>query len=369
MMRQYMYKVILVAAMAGGFMNGSAHAGFEFTAPIQTAPAQQQPIPSLNGALLPILPNVAIEGAMPAAPMAPVNTQPTALTPQNNAPMSTAPRTPMASTPRTGMSSLAPANATSTQAAAPMPMRSSSQQENSYEMAVGFGKDLPLVTALRQIVPNEYAYVLSDSVPMGKTVSWNGGRPWNVVLDDMISPMGLQANIQGSRVLIEPVNAMAVPRPLTQTAMAPTFVAPTQSPVMSDAQPNQIGTMPTPPAPVVNMSVNAPQSAAQFSAPVAPMPSRIVPAVTRGTWTANRGDSLRSVLQEWAGQAGAELFWSSDFDYPLAGAVNVSGTFEEAAENILKGFEQARPKPIARLHPNLPYGPAVLVVETRQTLE
>jgi len=74
-------------------------------------------------------------------------------------------------------------------------------------------------------------------------------------------------------------------------------------------------------------------------------------------------------LEEWSGQAGAEIFWSSDYDYPLAGEVNISGSFEEATETLLRGFEQARPKPVARLHPNLPHGPAVLVVETRQTLD
>ena len=368
-MRQYIYKTILVSALVGTCNVHIANAGFEFTAPIQTSPAQQQAIPSLNGSLLPTLPNVQIEGgdsAMPAVPASPVNNQPLALAPQLQT--TAAPRTPVQNPPQTGLSSLAPQQPMTQNSA---PKRAPSR--NGYEMAVGFGKDLPLVTALRQIVPSEYAYVLSESVPMGQTVSWDGGRPWNVVLNDMLRPLNMQANIEVKRVSIEPMV-----KPATRTAMAPKSQAPS---VMNDASPvppmPMTQTQPIPvmaptvpaPAPVVNMSVSAPHSADQFAAPVAPTPSRIVPKVTRGTWSANRGDSLRSVLQEWSGQAGAELFWSSDFDYPLAGAVNISGTFEEATENLLKGFEQARPKPIARLHPNLPHGPAVLVVETRQSLE
>jgi len=393
-MRTYIYKVILMATAFGTLGASNANAGFEFTAPIQTSAPQQQAIPSLNGSLLPTLPNITMQeqdAPMPAVPNAPVNSQPVALAPQNNrtpvAPVASPVSAPRA--PQTGIASLAPQQqqmvqpmqqpsamaATPAPSTAPTPTAASTPTAaptpsmNGYDMAVGFGKNLPLVTALRQVVPNDYAYVLNDDVPMGKTVSWDGGRPWNVVLNEMIEPLGLKSNIDGSRVLIE----RAV-RPMTRTAMAPTY----ETPVMNDAMPEpmdmpmQVEPMPTPPsapAPVVNMSVSAPQSVAQFSAPVAPIPSRIVPQVTRGTWSANRGDSLRSVLQEWSGQAGAELFWSSDFDYPLAGAVNISGTFEEATENLLKGFEQARPKPIARLHPNLPHGPAVLVVETRQTLD
>ena len=426
-----------------------ANAGFQLTAPVQTSPNQAQAIPPLNSGLLPSLPDVTVQGAgqMPAAPMAPVAQDPmpiqaepalapapvmpqqtqtpvidwsdSAPTPTSTPVVAPAPRQPMPSAPKTGLSSLAPQTAMPVAMAPQAPVQPAPQTSGGYDMAVGFGEELPLVTALQQVVPADYTYVLGENVPMGQNVSWNGGKPWNEVLDDMVRPLGLKTAINGKRVVIasaaattttaptyapvpfdEPTAAdlppvmdapqpvadatpMSIaPRPQTQTAMAPTYAEPNVPQTMTDFdQPMEVAPVPMPapevsygnipaaPAPVETMPVSATRTVAQFAAPVTPPPSRVVPQVTRGTWTAHKGDSLRNVLEEWATQAGAELFWSSDYDYPLAGDVNASGTFEEATENLLLGFEQARPKPVARLHPNLPNGPAVLVVEARQTME
>ena len=170
---------------------------------------------------------------------------------------------------------------------------------------------------------------------------------------------------------VTPVAEQIAWAPAKQTAM------PEVEPVTSWAEDAPAAPQPTvyEPAPqqytppVVQEVAVHPQPKVQFNAPPPAPTSRVVPAVTRGTWVANKGDSLRNVLEEWSTQAGSDMFWSSDYDYPLAGAVNVSGSFEEAVQNLLRGFEQARPKPVARLHPNLPHGPAVLVVETLQSLD
>ena len=87
------------------------------------------------------------------------------------------------------------------------------------------------------------------------------------------------------------------------------------------------------------------------------------------TWRAVRGDSLKTVLTDWSMDAGVELYWSSEFDYPLDSSVRLKGTFEEAVQNILTGLRDARPRPVGRLHPNEPEGPAVLVIETQQIVE
>jgi hypothetical protein len=90
----------------------------------------------------------------------------------------------------------------------------------------------------------------------------------------------------------------------------------------------------------------------------------VVPEVTQGQWTALSGTSLKTVLEDWSNIEGVDLFWSSDYDYPLVGDVNITGTYEEAVAGLLEGFSDAKPKPVGRLHPNLPHGPAVLLVET-----
>ena len=94
----------------------------------------------------------------------------------------------------------------------------------------------------------------------------------------------------------------------------------------------------------------------------------VIPEVTEGQWLAQSGASLKTVLESWSSLEGVDLFWSSDYDYILAGDVNINGTYEAAVKTLLEGFSQAQPKPMGRLHPNLPNGPAVLVIETRKVI-
>lgn len=65
-----------------------------------------------------------------------------------------------------------------------------------YMDAVGFGRDLPLALALSQVVPPNYAYSFAEDDSAGATVSWEGGKPWDQVLDDMLAPQGLRAIIE-----------------------------------------------------------------------------------------------------------------------------------------------------------------------------
>lgn len=78
----------------------------------------------------------------------------------------------------------------------------SAASSGQYHEAVGFGRDLPLALALSQIVPPEYSYAFEKDVNVGTTVSWQGGKPWNAVLDEMLATSGMRAIIEGSQVTI-----------------------------------------------------------------------------------------------------------------------------------------------------------------------
>ncbi len=88
-------------------------------------------------------------------------------------------------------------------AAAPMPdLSRPAAAPGQYNEAVGFGRDLPLALALSQIVPPEYSYAFEKDVNVGTAVSWQGGKPWNAVLDDMLATSGMRAVIEGNQVTI-----------------------------------------------------------------------------------------------------------------------------------------------------------------------
>ena len=74
--------------------------------------------------------------------------------------------------------------------------------EGQFSEAIGFGRDLPLALALSQVVPPEYSYAFGQNVNVGSTVSWQGGKPWNEVLNEMLAPSGMTSVIQNGQVTI-----------------------------------------------------------------------------------------------------------------------------------------------------------------------
>lgn len=88
--------------------------------------------------------------------------------------------------------------------------------QGGYEVLEGFGSDMPLALALQQVVPAQYAFSFGKGVNAGHLVSWEGGKPWDQVLNDMIRPLNLEARISGNVVKIVSKNAPATPEPVAQ---------------------------------------------------------------------------------------------------------------------------------------------------------
>lgn len=81
-------------------------------------------------------------------------------------------------------------------------------EEANFSTVSGFGRELPLVFALSQIIPDEYNYVIAPSVDGHKLISWNGNdRPWPEVLDEAISGIGYDAAILKNFVHIDAPHA------------------------------------------------------------------------------------------------------------------------------------------------------------------
>ena len=57
------------------------------------------------------------------------------------------------------------------------------------------------------------------------------------------------------------------------------------------------------------------------------------------------------------------MLWNSAYDYVLPAPMRLHATFPDAVTQILMGYGAMDPRPVGKLHPNLPHGPSVLVVE------
>ncbi len=82
------------------------------------------------------------------------------------------------------------------------------QSYGQYANAIGFGRELPLALALSQVIPSEFTHSYGQGVDAGATVSWEGGKPWNIVLNEMLRSVGMIAVIRGKQVVIQPLASL-----------------------------------------------------------------------------------------------------------------------------------------------------------------
>lgn len=66
-----------------------------------------------------------------------------------------------------------------------------------YSMAHGFGNEVPLSFATRQIVPPAYRVVFRSDVDQDLRVTWSGGKPWNQALAAALQSHGLRMALSG----------------------------------------------------------------------------------------------------------------------------------------------------------------------------
>ncbi len=66
----------------------------------------------------------------------------------------------------------------------------------------GFGRDLPLITAVRQIVPTDVPYAFGESLDLAQLVSWEGGETWQETLLKIAKDNNLKVDFSNHMVRI-----------------------------------------------------------------------------------------------------------------------------------------------------------------------
>ena len=69
-------------------------------------------------------------------------------------------------------------------------------------VARGFGHDVPLAFAARQIVPQHVRISFGNDVDPEARVNWEGGKPWDDVLRAAVKPLGLHLTVTHMAVKI-----------------------------------------------------------------------------------------------------------------------------------------------------------------------
>jgi hypothetical protein len=73
---------------------------------------------------------------------------------------------------------------------------------------MGFGDQIPLSFAVRQIVPARFQVAFGKEVDRNGRVDWKGGKPWRSALAEAIKPIGPTIDVHGLTVTIVEADAI-----------------------------------------------------------------------------------------------------------------------------------------------------------------
>lgn len=71
-----------------------------------------------------------------------------------------------------------------------------------HSIARGFGAQIPLEFAVRQIVPSQLKVIYGAGADHKALVDWQGGKAWKLVLKDALRPLGLGIRLRANSVSI-----------------------------------------------------------------------------------------------------------------------------------------------------------------------
>ena len=75
-------------------------------------------------------------------------------------------------------------------------------QKPQIPVAHGFGNQVPLGFAVRQIVPAQVRVTFGPTVDQSAAVTWAGGKPWHDTLRAAVKPLGLHVAVGWKTVFI-----------------------------------------------------------------------------------------------------------------------------------------------------------------------
>lgn len=204
------------------------------------------------------------------------------------------------------------------------------------EAVVGFGSDMPLALALQQVAPPGYAFSFGESINPGAKVSWTGGKSWVDVMQDMIVPLGLKADIRGKIIFVYREQHSGV-MPQIETLIEP---AAGDAGDVSTLRPEDMVD-----ASVRRSTIHDPgsQAESQPEETVATLDERTPttvsekrqPKVQGRVWEAEAGDSLKQVLQKWGKAGDFNIDWQAMHDFTIQSDVLVAGRVDMALKTLV----------------------------------
>lgn len=231
--------------------------------------------------------------------------------------------------------------------------------------AVGFGNDMPLALAVQQIVPPGYAYSFAQSVNAGQRVSWSGGKAWDLVLKETLEPIGMDIRINGKSVMVvqdmdqmsynaTPLNVQSIePAAGTEMETVETQISPAaaithNSESTTFQSRNKVSDPGEAPSTQPDLSALDMPEAGGVQIEMDITESEAAPSTDAQIWSAKKGDSLKTVLHDWAKQSNTQIIWEASYDYRLDKDIAFEGSIENAYRELFATCMSSPSKPNLR---------------------
>lgn len=224
-------------------------------------------------------------------------------------------------------------------AATPQPAAPDAEEEpqGNFETIEGFGADMPLALALQQVIPQGYAYSFGQGVNPGALVTWDGGKPWNQVISDMLAPHNLAFTIEGSRVHVRQAGTYRQ----GDAARAEELIR--RASINDPGEKSQAQAIDL--LAGIESAAGEPttfQAAAGIMGPPNPFAKQ---DTSNKVWSAKAGESLKDTLARWSKDAGIEMIWMASYDHTLKQDVAVEDSFDSAVQIIVANNADAESGP------------------------
>lgn len=221
----------------------------------------------------------------------------------------------------------------------------------------GFGQDIPLESAARQIVPDGWSVDFGDGVDKAAAVSWSTAKDWKSALSAAVAKKGYVAQYgsrsvviaKGGRVAQAPDAAPRADKPAPRADRKVETRKAAQKPpakAVEKADPVRVhgggGFVMVPVKEKAPAVAEGEKGDWKPYAGKATKDGKDVAAKPKGFAVAE-GDNLRSVLDVWGQSVGWKVIWKSEFTYPIAAAATFEGDFIEATTALLKAMKDSRP--------------------------
>lgn len=227
--------------------------------------------------------------------------------------------------------------------------------DSKKEVVMGFGKDMPLALALQQIIPSDYAYSFSSGVNPGLRVNWNGGKSWDIVLEETLSTLDLNAYYDDKKVIIhsaaqsEPSKTSSLLKDElediinvepaagtesvdTQGNLSDSVSKPLSTKRMNIQDPGETEMLDSAESETkIEMSVDTTSESVSVG-----LPEEESNTGGKNVWSARKGESLKDTLYIWSEKSNMQIIWEASYDYTLEKDFEFMGSPQKAFEYLLQ---------------------------------